>query len=304
MKRRLAREIGCAAAFATVAALHVAAGPAAAQSASEKAKMVLCGAEKDGVHSFTAGPIDQAAKEAGIAVTVAADPMSKVNLMKLAEGDCDAAIVQSDVLLLYKADHMSGRLTIAAPLHLFDKYLHLICRRGTGIETVDDLLRGQEPYTLLIGEAGSASQMTWKTLGKLEMDYRRVETRQVGGDEALAALLQGEDADCMVRMDGIGTAFMTQVEAAAAQLRLVPLDLFQLRDAEMIENSVYRAAVIPPESYANLQAGLAEPAVETMAVGTMLVTDRAWARAHPEQHEALTRATAEAWPSLLKAAGQ
>ena len=304
MRWRLAKEIGCAAAFATATLVFVVAGSAAAESAGEKAKMVLCGAEKDGVHSFTAGPIDRAAKDAGIAVTVAADPMSKVNLMKLAEGDCDAAIVQIDALLLYKADHMAGRLMIAAPLHLFDKYLHLICRRGTGIKTVDDLLRDPDRYTLLIGEAGSASEMTWTALSKLESDYRQVGTRRVGGDEALAALLKGEGADCMLRMDGIGTAFMARIEAEATQLRLVPLDLFQLRDAEMIENRVYRSAIIPPDTYANLQAGLAEPAVETMAVGTMLVTDRAWARAHPEQHEALTRATAEAWPSLLKAVGQ
>lgn len=300
MTRRLAAEIGLLAGFTALAAFG---GSASAQDAGERATMVLCGAEADGVRNFAVGSIERATTEAGLDLTVAVEPRAKVNLMKLALGDCHAAIVQLDSLVLYKAEHMSGPLMIAAPLYLFDRYLHLICRRETGIETVEDLLRGPQRYEVLIGEAGSASEITWTTLTRLDMDYRRVETRQIGGLEALAALTAGEDADCMVRMDGIGTAFMDQVEAAADRLRLVPIDLFKLRDAEMVENRVYRAVVIPPDTYVNLQADSVEPAIETIAVGIMLITDRSWARAYPAQHEALIRAVTEARQSLLDGTG-
>ena len=300
MGRLLAAEIGLLTGFAAFLAFG---GAALAQAAGARASMTLCGAESDGVRSFATGPIQRATKQAGLDLTIAVDPMVKVNLMKLAEGGCDAAIVQHDILLLYKAEHMSGQLMIAAPLYLFDRYLHVICRRETDIESVEDLLRGSERYRLLIGAAGSASNVTWTTLTKLESDYRNAETLPIGGEEALAVLTAGEEADCMVRMDGIGTAFMARVEAAAERLRLVPIDLFGLRDAEMVENSVYRAAVIPPETYVNLQARVATPAIETIVVGTMLIIDRSWARAHPAQHEALLRAVTEARQSLLDDAG-
>ena len=61
--------------------------------------------------------------------------------------------------------------------------------------------------------------------------------------------------------------------------------------------------MIPPGTYAQLQAGLADPAIETLAVGTMLVADRAWARADPKRHEALMRAARDARQSLLDGAG-
>ena len=285
--------------LAVAAALAAAVGGAVA----DEPRTVLCGAEGDGVRALAAAVGGPSGGAAGLAVTPVESAGAKDSLMKLAGGDCDAAIVPLDMLMLYKADHMAGPLMIAAPLYLYDRYLHLVCRRESGIEAIDDLLRGAERRTLLVGDAGSASAITWTALTKLDREYRGVATREMGGAEALAALTAGEEADCLLRMDGIGSAFMARVEAAAARLRLVPIDLFKLRDAEMVENRVYRAVVIPPGTYAQLQAGLADPAVETLAVGTMLVADRAWARADPKRHEALMRAARDARQSLLDGAG-
>jgi len=276
----------------------------ALSAAADEVPMVLCGGAADGIRDLASAASGPSDGEGGLAVTIVESPHSKDNLMKLAGGDCDAAIVDVDMLMLYKADHMAGQLSVAAPLFLFDKHLHMVCRRESGIESIDDLLREPERYRLLSGAAGSSSEITWQALSKLDPDYARIATRTLGGSEALAALAVGNDADCMAVMDNVNSAFMAEVEAAGSALRLVAIDLWQLRDAEMVDNRVYRSAVIPPDAYANLQKGLDEPSVETIAVQTMLLVSRDWVRAHPTQHEALSRAAADARKKLSDGARQ
>ena len=73
----------------------------------------------------------------------------------------------------------------------------------------EELTDGQR-RTLLVGDAGGASAITWTALTKLDREYRGVATREIGGAEALAALTAGEEADCLLRMDGIGSAFIVR----------------------------------------------------------------------------------------------
>jgi len=271
---------------------------AAAGADAQDTTMALCSARQDGVYYFAAERIGEAVREPGLEVQVVETRGSLDNLNRVEKGDCDAAIVQLDALMVYSMERVSKRLKVAVPLHLYDEWLHLVCRRESGIEDAGDLLRDAERYTILTGEPDSGSETTWRALTGLDRDYRKLSTRAIGGQEALDALLAGGSADCMVVVIGANAPFMLRVDEQGETLRLVSVDLMDFRDSELVDNRVYHSVRIPTAAYKQLQAGLDNSRIETVSVGATLVIAKAWARAHPKAYDAFKRAVSEAMPAI------
>ena len=239
---------------------------AATSAEAQDAKMALCSARQHDLYYVVAEYIGQSLRKPGLEVQVIETRGSLDNINRMVRGDCDAAIVQRDALMIHAMHDVSRRLKIAAPITLGDELLHLVCRRESGIEDVGNLLSNPERYTLLTGEPDSGSETTWRALTGLDRNYAAVGTRPLGGPEALAALAGGEAADCMMVVTARNAPFMIAVNERGDDLRLVPVDLFQFRDAELVENRIYRSAVIPAGTYKKLQAGFEPSKIETIAI--------------------------------------
>ncbi len=272
--------------------------PAAPTAWAEDTKLTLCNTQEADGSRFIAERVKQSVKDASLRLEFLGTKGSMNNLKRMAERDCDAAIVQFDALMVYSMEGGVRRLVIAPPLLLFEELLHLICRRGSGFEDVGDMMNEPEGTVVLTGEPGSGSATTWRALSDLDEDLERIATRPLGGRQALEELLAGGPADCMATVVNPKAPFMRDADARGEDLRLVSFDLYELRDAELVENRIYRSAVIPEGTYANLQTGLEDPAVETLGVWATLVIAKAWAKANPKPYATLRKAVTEVKPLL------
>ncbi len=196
------------------------------------------------------------------------------SLGRLAAGDCDAALVQGDALFMKRMKAGPEHLMIAKPVHLYDRLLHLICHRDTAVGDIMDLLRAPRAQKVFVGAADSASRVTWQTLEALDRRLAAVPSEALAGEPALLA---GDDKGCLLRVAAPGRGDLPALDSQGGDLRLVPLDIWYLNAAEDMAAMVYKPAQVPAGSYANLQQDLAEPAVETFAVGVYLVARRDWA---------------------------
>ena len=273
--------------------------PATTAAWGQDAELTFCITQEDDGSRFVAERLAKSAGNGALRLTLRETAGSMEKIERMAEGECDAAIVQLDALMVFSVERPK-RLMIAPPVLLYEELLHLVCRRGSGFEDVGDLMNEPEGVIVLTGEPGSGSEATWRALSDLDRELEAVATRPLGGRRALDELLAGGPATCMVIVISPGAPFMRELDARGETLRLVSFDLFELRDAELVDNRVYGAAVIPQGTFRNLQDGLKEPAVETIGISATLVISRAWAATHPEPYQAVQRALVELKPLLRK----
>lgn len=223
----------------------------------------------------------------GATVMVSESAGSVDNVEALERGDADVGLVFADVL--YMA--FSGRLAegdppfehLRAMAALRITPLHLMVRRGSPIDSVDDL-RGRR---VALGPPGSGTALTAAmVLGAFDVPLEQLALERLPFKEAAARLIGGQlDAmfvDATYPAESIG-------DAAAAGARLIAIEgapTVQLRR----EYPFLRPTSIPGDTY----AGHPKP-TPTIGVDTVLVCRSTLA--DQEVYE-LTRAFFEALPML------
>jgi len=222
------------------------------------------------------------------------------NLSRLASGECDAAIVQLDAYLVYQEAHRANRLELARPNFLYDEFVHLVCRRDAGIESVEDLADAGAKHSVLIGEPDSGSAATWRSFTLLDPSYASVPTRSVGGNEALAELQRDGGAACMVFVSGLRSRFTARVDEAGDRLHMVPVDDSDLDEARFAGDRIYRFRDLPRDTYAGLQQGQKKRELTTLAVGATLFVTQRWAEEHYDANNHLSDAIQRAKPAILE----
>ena len=199
------------------------------------------------------------------------------NLRKLASGDCDAAIVQSDAFIDYAATTPNASLKFEDVGELYGEYAQLLCNRGAGIGSVGDLAKKPETK-VAIGPAGSGSATTWNALTAKVPAYNKVNTIPVPGDLALTRVVKGADAQCLLVVSGLNTDFMKKAnDQGQGKLVLVPFDdgaFAKVKDGN--GHDVYGFAKIPGGTYKNLQDGMFSTTVSTIKVGAEFVILTDW----------------------------
>jgi TRAP transporter TAXI family solute receptor len=251
-----------------------------AASTAQAAELALCTARADGNY-FAAGEIIRSRINAErLKVGLRETAGSVDNLGKLARGECDAAIVQLDAYLVYQEANRWKRLELARPNYLYEEFVHLVCRRDAGIESIEDLANEDGKHEVLIGEPESGSAATWRYFTILDPVYAKTLTRTVGGAEALAALQKPGGASCMVYVSGLRSRFSDSVANAGDTLALVPVDDPDLDEARFAGERIYRFRKIPADTYPTLGAGTRKRDLETLTVGATLFVTQSWAEAN------------------------
>lgn len=302
------RTLRALALSAIVAAL--AAGTAIAAPPSMK----LCTGGQGGNY-FPAGK-DIAAQATNLVnVEVVSTAGSMDNFARMAAGECDAAIVQSDAWLEFKAVNPGAALSIEEVTPLYAEVYHLVCHVDAKIDSVADL---NARTTLMRGPNGSGTQVTWANLVRANAErkgagasWKSIPTLPVGGISALGKIRSGQEAQCLMFVAGVGSADMKRVDRSAKDDKnRVVLKLVSLDDGRTIGASatwtyakgdkgipLYRAATIQRGTYQNLNGGNDVP---TFSLSAMLVVTDAWKSKNAGAMDSITQAALDAVPVIAK----
>ena len=111
---------------------------------AQPATLNLCTARTEGNYHAAGVDIRDRVDSGRLALKLVTTNGSMDNLARLASGSCNAAIVQVDAYLVFRARNDRSRLDLMRPNFLYHEFAHLACGRASGIEDVDSLVAGVE----------------------------------------------------------------------------------------------------------------------------------------------------------------
>ncbi len=265
---------------------------------AENTKLKFCTGSLEGNYYASGEEIKRQVARQNIDVELIATDGSMDNMQRMAKGECDAGFAQIDAYLHYQALNQDSRLEVERPRHLYEEYLHLVCRRDTGIGSIKQLRKPQESFSLVAGAPGSGTSITWDSITRLNPDYLDVETQNAGHDSALSSVVEGK-ASCLMLVSGLGTKYLALIDESGEQLRLISVDDKAFQEARHFGRPIYDFRDIPKDTYRNLQAPSGEP-VETLVVKAVMLVSSAWAGNHASALDTLIEGVERATPIIRK----
>ncbi|NBM14123.1 TAXI family TRAP transporter solute-binding subunit [Streptomyces sp. GC420] len=187
------------------------------------------------------------------------------NIERLVSGRADFAVAAADAVAAYVTEHPEAGSRLRACARLYDDYMQLVVRAGSGIREPADL-RGKR---VALGQANSGVKLIADRLLKAaDIDPRKdIEPHLIGIDTMPKKLADGE-IDAFFWSGGLPTDKVSKL-SEEIPIRLVPLgDLVSGLQSQR-DTADYRSAVIPADAYRNV-AEAAE--VSSVAVPNLLLT--------------------------------
>lgn len=210
------------------------------------------------------------------------------NLEKMESGACDAAIVQRDAYWNHVDSNPASTLDFERIMSPYSEVVHMVCNRDSGVDSLSDL---NSSHTVLIGEKGSGSQVTWQNIVAEDDDYTDVRTQNVGGALAKTRVTSGQ-ADCLLSVSGMHTQFMTNVNDLG---RTTNLDLVEFDDNDILDvtdpagKPVYETFELPADTYSNLQkdnwTGRVSVDTDTIIVPADIIVNNSWTKQNKQTFE-------------------
>ena len=216
------------------------------------------------------------------------------NLRKMASGECDAAIVQSDAYLGYAASTPNASLKFEDVGTLYAEDAQLLCNKSAGIGSLEEL-RGKPSTKVAIGPVGSGTALTWDALAAKVPAYNKVNTVPLDQALALTRVINGQDAQCLLVVSGLNTAFMKKAnDLGNGKIGLVPFndDAFgKVKDP--LGHDVYANVDIPSDAYPNLSPSgtlWGRKPIPTIAVSAKFVLATDWYEKNQATYDDLSTA--------------
>lgn len=260
----------------------------------------VCSGKPDGNYNFAVETIRAQAQGSSLTINNVNTKGSWENLEKLASGECDAAIVQSDAYGVWNSQKGAPALNLDRVDVLYPEYVHLFCNRESGIDQVTDL-EGSKAV-VAIGENGSGTQVTWAAMGLEDEDYTKVQTLPLGGKVALVKVKAGQDVQCGLYVGGLNSAYMREVDKYGEQIQLVDFDDNDFNDAEDPKgNDIYQFVEIDAGTYPGIQGNWSD--IDTITVQATLVLNTGWIEAHPDGYEKFIDYQLKAQPAIKTKVG-
>ncbi len=267
----------------------------------------LCTADANGnYHRF--GEFVRSAAASSINVEILNTAGSMENLEYLESDRCDGAYVQRNAFTAYADRNPSGSYDferIASPAL---EYAHMVCNRASGVDDVGDLIG----KTLLIGETGSGTELTWADFVGMDDRYAGVSTRNLGGLRGLNEVAMGE-ADCLLYVASLNTGIMQRANEQGDQLVMVPVNDWDFNDRKYGSGKLFKGHLdqsgepvyvfrdLPSGQYGNIQDGLFSSAVETLSVPVDMVASLSWGERNGSAYDALIGAVLESQSRIADA---
>jgi TRAP transporter TAXI family solute receptor len=257
-------------------------------------KLRICTGGEQGNYYWAGNHIDVQAKGA-LKIEVVSTKGSMENLEKIASGDCDGGIVQSDAFVVYQKNNPTAEMKLERSGVLYPELVHLMCNKKAGISKISKLT---VKHTVAIGPIGSGSAVTWQGFRLADPErYGKVRTVPLSGERALAKVADGTDVQCMMFTAGLKTQFVSEIAGAYAdRVELVPTDDRDMKDIKDNGAQRYEYSEIPSRMYKLndcMRCG-----VDTIAVQALLVVNTAWVDENEKQYNKLLEAVRAALPGI------
>lgn len=266
----------------------------ASSSLANEVNLRLCTASPTGNYYAFGEQFARQLKRSSLTVDLIVTDGSMDNLQRMANNDCDGGIVQIDAYLDYQNAHPHQRLDIRRPIHLYDEFIHMVCRKGSGIMSIKDFESQPDAHKLLVGDTGSGGAITWDSFSQLNSNYSKVRIEHIGGDEALRKVQEGT-ASCLLFISGLRSKYSATIDDSDGLVSLVEVDDRDLGNKEFLGEPIYNFKNIPADTYKNLQAPSGDK-VETLTVRAIFIVNSAWAGAYPELFDILDGGIERALP--------
>lgn len=276
--------------FILISAAIVAASFSLPAMAQETPTLNVCTGGKGGNYEYTAKVLaDMLSGTVNVQVVNTAGSLD--NIKKINDGECDAAMLQSDAVYVYGKD--MGAVEATKTSDMYREYVHLLCRRDTGIESLGDL---NEKTKIMIGKPGSGANVTWRGMVLADKEfggdfYSKIPTLPVGGSKTDLADLKSGEADCMVYVAAPGTAFMSKdANKLGADLVLIPVEDKDFDDPQIETKnglvSIWNPAELPYKSYEKIMPSgmFGRKNVETVGVTAMFYISKEWKDANDDAY--------------------
>lgn len=224
------------------------------------------------------------------------------NMDRVAKGECQGGIVQSDAYFVYMKMNSTAELHVERARDMYPEYAHLICNKM--VNRLSDL---SSKNVVLVGPPGSGSSVTWDAMSIADPKLKAVQTLPLGGTRALGKVSDGVEAQCMLFVAGLKTQVMMDANEMAAgakgTMHLTPIDddkLFDIKDVK--GRPIYTAGQIPDGTYPNgLQVSgwfSSGKPIDTVRIESIFIDNVDYADSHIDDLEKVLLALTKAMPSI------
>lgn len=225
-------------------------------------RFTLCTGNVKGNYYATGQILSQRSTEVAIDVKATSGSVHNTGLMS--SGQCDGAIIQSDVLVTDES--------LEVVLVMYPEYSHLLCSKRSGIDSVRSL---NDDHTISIGPRSSGSAFTWRNFGKMDSRYKKVNVEHLSSQESLLKLVNGQ-IDCFFTMISNGSDLIKQAE----KYNLVYADVGDWDFNDMKDKRGRRIY-----EFQELDKGFF--GTDSVIVRATLVTTKKWKAANPQAFDGL-----------------
>lgn len=222
-----------------------------------------------GIYNEAATAIKQAAdKDGTLEIETKTTAGSAANVRLLAQDFLDAAIVQSDIAYdalngennFEKSGSLEGYSAVAA---LFTEACHIVVRKDSKIDSVDDLLG----KTVSIGEAESGTELNAKQiLSAYGLNAKMVKEKNLNYAEAASQLVDG-DIDAAFFTLGLNA---TVVDELSKQCDIRLLSIGKAAADKLKSTYSYIDCTVPKDTYKGIDSNINTIAVKAV----LLVSNR------------------------------
>ena len=220
----------------------------------------------------------------GLQIEVVPTAGSIENLNKTLAGECDGFIAQGDAVAFFtqKVDpRAADEIQILG--ELYKELALLLCRRGTGIDDLDEV--GEQ--TLAAGSMGTGSLATLLTLQRIDADsYGKIKVLPTNGFEGALAVVDSQ-TECLfdvIAPQSDLVQVLNDNERTSDQLYFAEVDNDDLEDFAIDGKQIYQVVTFNDEIYPNL-AVTGDP--ETLAISAVLGVSRTFTQAQPQVNSTL-----------------
>lgn len=223
------------------------------------------------------------------------------NLDRITKGECDAAFVQSDALLVFSSRNAQAISSIERAGVLYQEHAHLLCNRQAGIDRIVDL---KSKHTVAVGPDGSGARTTWEAFVLADKKlYSPVNIDARSGVRALSAVADGSQVQCMLWVGALGSSYLkNDAQQHGDRIVLVGTD-----DRDMVKTAkdnrgkaVYEYGEIPSRTYPRIQPSgmFGGKAIDTIKLDALFVTNVNWINANERTYDAVLRGFATSKPAF------
>ena len=276
-----------------------------------KPKLRFSAGAKGQNYDFFAQRLKKEAGNLNVEVEIVESTGSLENVRRLAHGETDAALVQSDVLALLPKN-FPGKKLIAEQSAIYQEAVQMVANTSSKVKSVGDL--DPKKHVIYTGPEGSGTAVTWKGLCLQDKVYEKIQVKHADYSVALREVASNPNA-VMLFVSGLHSKVLDEAEALAkktGKLRLVAVDDRHFDDKKDEHgNKIYHFVNIPTDVYPYLQkesrgwfSWLWSSSTKTLAVQAVLVLRTEWLKSYGEDAmDALSFAVLQVAPEINQKVG-